>query len=979
MKNLFTTTSRIALVTAILVAGVEVSTAQTISTPTTTGVTLSAGGTVTVTDTGSIVANAIAVGVAGGNGTSTIDNSGLIQSTGGTRTIEISGNGTSSGSPLTLIINNRATGIITNSGSPDVIRPTRNNTITVINNWGRIASAMGEGSDYFSGDAIDFQDKDGLGQTVNNYSTGVIEGAKHGITGDLPVTVNNDGTITGLNGSGINIDGGGVVVVNNGTISGRYRGYAEGDGDAIDVDGDLVLDNYGRVEGLGAGGFNGEEQNFADGLAIGGGTIRNWATGEIYGKGNGILADDSGGGATQIATDIYNEGLIEAADFDAIRLVGNNDDTVVNKGIIRAGANGKAIDVGGGNDVVSLFTGSTVEGLIDGGLGRNTVVLDGAGQDTLQSQLINFQELDVKGGRWSLSGRHDYEFAFVRQDATLVIDPALADLEIARSGTIDVYGRLEAAGDIFQTVTYGGTIAVAGDDIGTLTIEDYFYLGDEEVYDSNWNTLGVRNSVLEFTINAAGQSDMIVVTNVAGEASFTSQQYTNGGFEYGTDVKVMALAGAYEAETRYHLMHVDGEYDGNGFKSVDSNFAFLDATLDYVDNSTSDADLFDLYLDLVRNDVSFFDVAETPNQKAVAAALMAEGGSPLHSQVVPLSEEEANDAFDQLSGDTHASAASAIVGTMAGMQSTVDQQIDAAFAALGVNPTEALGYARMDAFGAEDAPGFNVWSQGVVRYGDVAGDGGATGYSSSTGALLIGADTALNTDWIAGIFGGYGRTGLEAADRDATADIDSFSFGTYAGGKLDAIGIKLGGVVSGHGVSTTRNVVFGGLDETLTADYGAASVEAFAEIGYELALTGALSVTPFLGLAYLGYEADGFTEDGGLAALTSDGTSYTTGIVTVGITTTSQFATGGGVLVNLDGTIAWKHLTDDAAPSSEMAFAGGNGFTVEGTPIAQDALVIGAGLSADLDQNLAIGARYDGQFADGDQSHGVNASLTGKF
>lgn len=264
------------------------------------------------------------------------------------------------------VVNNLAGGIITQSvtgGSTDLIRPGNNGTI---NNWGSILMRddLEDG-----GDAIDFQDDDN--GVVNNYA-GVIVGSRHAVTGDNSITVFNGvgGVMRGLNGSAVNMDttleDAPVVVVNYGEMYGDSREIKDSDGDAIDVDALLELDNYGLVMGTGHEGYHKGEPNLSEAVAIGGGTINNYEGGTLYGYGRAIQVDDSENGGALSATAIYNGGMIEGGGNDpegvdeedvapysvigseAINLVGDWEDSLTNTGTIIGG-----VKMGSGDDILS--------------------------------------------------------------------------------------------------------------------------------------------------------------------------------------------------------------------------------------------------------------------------------------------------------------------------------------------------------------------------------------------------------------------------------------------------------------------------------------------------------------------------------------------------------------------------------------------------------------------------------------------------
>jgi hypothetical protein len=317
--------------------------------------------------------------------------------------------------------------------------------------------------------------------------------------------VNNNagGTIFALNGSGLNVDANTLLpsainatanVTNafGATIKGGvFSAATAGDGDGIDVDGVLTLNNSGDVLGLGAKGGTGPGNN-AEGIAAGGGSITNTATGRIIGSslladapngdasraGNGILIDDSNGGNAVAATTVINSGLIQGQSGFGIKTIGtfgdtitNNAggtirgtdasgtvqtgdgaDTVNNSGTVQNDAGSVAIALQGGNDILNVLGGSAVvAGNIDGGTGTNTMnVTPGAGGTfSYAGQITNFASVTVGAGKLNLAG-------------TATVDAAV---------TVGSGGILAGTGSLLQSVSLqnGGQIA-AGNSPGTLNI-----------------------------------------------------------------------------------------------------------------------------------------------------------------------------------------------------------------------------------------------------------------------------------------------------------------------------------------------------------------------------------------------------------------------------------------------------------------------------------------------------------------------------
>lgn len=391
-----------------------------------------------------------------------------------------------------IVIRNTETGVITNAGTSDVLRPGHDGSTAIrIDNAGTIIAGTVVGASS-SGDAIDFQPQDGgVGGTVINRSTGHIEGGKHGITGANDTLIVNEagGVIIGRNGSGINYDteaadgDGYVTVINHGLISGRYDGFGDGDGDGVDVDYLVNIRNTGTIEGAGADNID----DFADGIAAGGGLIRNEATGTIYGEYNGILIDDGDRNGAYAETSLVNDGSIEATLGYGVRFIGDFDDTVINHGTISTAAT-IALDVGGGDDNVrnngsilgdvdlgvgnDIYRGTgTVSGTIWAGEGNDVIVggagaemiAGGAGQDRLTGgagdDLFAFSALTDSGATNATADRIT-DFAtgdridLTAIDANTALDSDQAFTFVGTEAFTGVAGELRAQVSGANTILY---------------------------------------------------------------------------------------------------------------------------------------------------------------------------------------------------------------------------------------------------------------------------------------------------------------------------------------------------------------------------------------------------------------------------------------------------------------------------------------------------------------------------------------------
>jgi outer membrane autotransporter protein len=277
---------------------------------------------------------------------------------------------------------------------------------------------------------------------------------------------------------------------------------------------------------------------------------------------------------------------------------------------------------------------------------------------------------------------------------------------------------------------------------------------------------------------------------------------------------------------------------------------------------------------------------------------------------------------------------------------------------------------------AADTDRFAVWGQAFGSWGDTGSDGNAAAFGRSTGGLLIGAD-ALAGDWRVGLLGGYSHSSFDADARNSAGDSDNYHLGLYGGTNWGAIAFRTGAAYSWDNISTKRSVAFNGFADALSADYDAATAQVFGELAYKVDAN-QFHFEPFANLAYVDVKTDGFTEKGGAAALTSQSSNTDATFTTLGLRASTDLGLG-EVKATAHGTLGWRHAFGDITPTSTLAFAGGDAFTIAGVPVAKDSAVIEAGFDLQMSANATLGLSYAGQFGGGAVDNGARANLNVKF
>lgn len=809
-------------------------------------------------------------------------------------------------------------------------------------------------------------------------------------SGDLNVGVSGTGTLTVANGGSVNS---GILTIGN---SGSGTLTVSNGGKVNSADG-VIGD---AATGVGAATVDGAGSTWSNGLALyvgnsGTGTLTISNGGKVT-NALGVLGDFSGSQGTATVTgagSTWTNGsnLFVGLTGSATLAIANGGTVTNNEGHIGdfAGALGK-VTVDGTNS-----TWTSLSDLVVGSAGTGTlnILNDGAvsvgGKVAIANQVGSAGTLNIGGapgtaaaapgtlnaasvqfglGAGAINFNHtgtNYAFASAIGGAGTINQIAgntnlTADSSGFTGATNVSGGRLAVNGSLANSLvtilggvlggngTVGGIMAQSGgivapgNSIGTLNVAG--------------NIDQAAGSVYQVELTSTGQSDLIHATGTATIAAGAILDMVK------TD------AAPYVPGTHYTVLQADagvtGTYTISGLGLFTGLYANYDPT--------------HVYIDAVQAK-SFADVGLTPNQIATGGgAESLGGGNPLFDAIYALPNEAVvRDAFDQLSGEIHASAKGMLVEDSRFVRDAATNRIRSAFGDIGATALPVMAYGEGGPeMVAADTDRFAVWGQAFGSWGKTDSDGNAAAFDRSTGGLLAGADTSVGS-WRVGLLGGYSHSSFDADDRNSSGKSDSYHLGLYGGTNWGAIAFRSGAAYSWSSISTKRSVAFDGFTDALSADYDAGTAQVFGELAYK-ADAGHFKFEPFANLAYVSVHTDGFTETGGTAALTSAGSTTDATFTTLGLRGSTDFALG-GINATARGMLGWRHAFGDVTPTSSFAFAGGDVFTIAGVPIGRDAALVEAGLDLNMSANATLGVSYTGQFGNGTVDQGAKVDLGIKF
>lgn len=262
-----------------------------------------------------------------------------------------------------------------------------------------------------------------------------------------------------------------------------------------------------------------------------------------------------------------------------------------------------------------------------------------------------------------------------------------------------------------------------------------------------------------------------------------------------------------------------------------------------------------------------------------------------------------------------------------------------------------------------------MWIQGLWSNADYDGSSKSNGYDADSAGVALGFEKHVNDQVKLGVGYAYTNTDIDGFMR--STDVDTHTAILYGEYKPSNWYVNAVASYGWSDYSEDKNVAGLGV----SADYDVETFGLQTMAGYEMSVKG-FNLTPEAGLRYLHISQDGYrdTADQRVSANDSD---ILTGVI--GAKAGKDFVLENETVLRPEVRLAvtYDMFRDDGG--SAVRLANGSAYIVDGEALDRLAVEFGAGLTAELNDNVEMSLKYEGQFRDDYEDHTGLLNIKYKF
>ena len=252
-----------------------------------------------------------------------------------------------------------------------------------------------------------------------------------------------------------------------------------------------------------------------------------------------------------------------------------------------------------------------------------------------------------------------------------------------------------------------------------------------------------------------------------------------------------------------------------------------------------------------------------------------------------------------------------------------------------------------------------VWVQGLYNKSKLNNTSKAYGYDADTYGAAFGLEKYVTKATKLGAGYAYNSTDIDGHNRDTDVHTSTlFAYGEYKPNNWFVNGI------ASYGWSDYSETKHSTVDVKSKYDVNTFGLQAMT--GYDFNLPQAFTLTPEAGVRYARIEQDGYVDDAG-QSVKSRNSNIWTGVA--GAKLSKAFAADNGMIFKPELRLAATYDLKNDKGNTLVTLANGTSYSVQNTSLKRFGVEVGAGVTADLSDNVELSMGYEGRFRSHYQDH----------
>ena len=354
-------------------------------------------------------------------------------------------------------------------------------------------------------------------------------------------------------------------------------------------------------------------------------------------------------------------------------------------------------------------------------------------------------------------------------------------------------------------------------------------------------------------------------------------------------------------------------------------------------------------------------VSATQNEANVIAALTAnESTGHAKSDIIANAVNEALQSGDEAKIAAAKEAASAAAPEVAPVvpqtEAMVAKQV---YNAIGTRLSGGINSANQGISSGDMLDDAAVWVQGLYNKSKLNNTSKAYGYDADTYGAAFGLEKYVTKATKLGAGYAYNSTDIDGHNRDTDVHTNTlFAYGEYKPNNWFVNGI------ASYGWSDYSETKHSTVDVKSKYDVNTFGLQAMT--GYDFNLPQAFTLTPEAGVRYAHVDQDSYTDDAGQSVKSHKGNIWT-GVA--GAKLSKAFAADNGMIFKPELRLAATYDLKNDKGNTLVTLANGTSYSVQNTSLKRFGVEVGAGVTADLSDNVELSMGYEGRFRSHYQDH----------